>query len=133
MMNSFLDPIPILFILIIFIILFKQITKIFRFFYHYPTIPDPKNLSFLPLYKDDWKTLVDYNRYKLNPTKNSSCCICLETFTKQKISYFPVCGKIPHLYCRECILEYGNTIIESNEDSITINCPICKTTVWTTL
>ena len=83
------------------------------------------------LYLNDWSEYLDQNHLNTNPTKETSCCICLdECNIEKKIVSFEQCGKIPHLFCKDCILEYGNTIINSNEYELNIKCPICQTTVW---
>lgn len=83
------------------------------------------------LYLNDWIVYLEQNYLNINPTTENNCCICLEEFNiKKKIISFKKCGKIPHLYCKVCILEYGKNIIKSNESSINIKCPICKTIVW---
>lgn len=126
-----------LFIIIVVTILIIQLGKIFRYlFHHYFTNeykPKPNQNIFIPLYQDDWEKTVKNNICPLNPTKKETCSICLESFTKQKITSFPICGKIPHLYCQNCILEYGKTIIKDTKEDININCPLCKKTIWTTL
>ena len=83
------------------------------------------------LYLNDWSMYIEQNYLNRNPTIKTSCCICLEECNiENKIIFFKQCGKIPHLYCKDCILEYGNTIINSNNYEINIKCPICKTIVW---
>ena len=82
----------------------------------------------------EWIEFVKYFSFEYNSNIKQSCIICLEDFSeKQTVTAFSMCGPIPHIYCSDCILKYGNTIIKSNEYELNIKCPICKNTIWSNI
>ena len=76
----------------------------------------------------DWLSMCSYNTHITQLLYQ--CNICLETFpNSNKVIYFKICGEVPHLYCPECIQNYGTTRIQDNPET-TIRCPICRISLW---
>jgi hypothetical protein len=82
------------------------------------------------LYIIEWNSIVENNTQ--NNTPFFKCVICQEDNLQSRVC-FDACGIIKHNFCPECIHQYGNTIIDTNTIDIKINCPLCKTTLWSNI
>lgn len=79
------------------------------------------------LYIMEWNSIVENNTQE--NTTFFECVICQEDNLQSKVC-FEACGTIKHNFCPKCIGTYGNTVIDTNTFDVKINCPLCKTTLW---
>ena len=82
--------------------------------------------SIKQLYKIEWNSFIKENIH--NNSTPFECVICLEDNQVNRVS-FGACGKIKHNYCPDCIRQYGDTLIDDN-NNIEITCPLCKNILW---